>query len=42
MIAAQLTFVIVTLNFLGFAESIFTPEIVFAVPLHPDDADPTQ
>jgi len=30
------------LNFLGFPESIVTPEIVFAVPLHPEVDDPTQ
>jgi hypothetical protein len=42
MIAEQVTLLIVTLNFFGFAESIFTPEMDLAVPLQPDVDDPTQ
>ena len=42
MIAGQLILVSLTENFFGLALSIFTPEISFAVPVHPDEEEPTQ
>ena len=40
--AGQEIFVSLTLHFFGLAVSILTPEISFAVPLQPDDEEPTQ